>query len=170
MDEIQYSRFNPITIIRHLVRALVLVFFVVIIISVFYQVLMRYVFGSPPSWTEEISRYSLVWLIFLASSMCIRKSRHFNVDYITQIMSRKILYILTLFLNILIVLFLSIVFYYGLFVTRGAFGTTSPALGIQMGYVQLIFPIGVGVNLMEVAIIIYELLKYGPDRVVSYEN
>ena len=33
---------------------------------VIYQVGARYLFGSPPSWTEELARFLQVWLVLLA--------------------------------------------------------------------------------------------------------
>jgi TRAP-type C4-dicarboxylate transport system permease small subunit len=170
MDEIQYSGYHPITIIRKLIKYVILILFAVIVVAVFYQVLMRYIFGSPPAWTEELSRFSLVWLIILSSSVCIRKSRHFNVDYITQMFSRRGLLVLNMFLTLLVVLFLSVVMYYGFLSMLRAFDTTSPAMQISMGYVQLIFPLGIGANLMEAIVLLVEMLKYGPDRLVSSEN
>jgi len=164
MDEIQYSRYNPISIIRQLIKGIILVLFVVICFSVFYQVVLRYIFQAPPTWTEEVARFSLVWLVLLGSSVCIRKGRHFNVDYVTHLMSKRIIYILSIVLNVLIVLFLSVAFYYGIIVMIRSFNITSPALGIRMAYVQMVFPIGFGVMLMEAVLIIYELFKCGMDR------
>ena len=170
MEEVQYSRFNPITIIRHIIKLLLLVLFVVIIFSVAYQVVSRYVFEAPPAWTEEVARFSLVWLVLLGSSVCIRKSRHFNVDYVTQLMSERTKFYLNLTLNVLVVLFLSVALYYGIQVMSRSFYITSPALGIPMAYVQMIFPIGFGTMLMEAMIIIYEQIKYGPDRLSASES
>ncbi|MDY7027940.1 MAG: TRAP transporter small permease [Spirochaetota bacterium] len=167
MEEIQYSPFNPITIIRKILKIVILVLFTVIIFSVFYQVVSRYVFQAPPSWTEEVARFSLVWLIILGSSVCIRKSRHFNVDYITHLMSKRTVYILNLFLNLLIVGFIAVALYYGIEVMANSFDTTSPALGIPMGHVYLVFPIGFGTMLMEAILLVYELIKYGPDRIAE---
>lgn len=167
MEEIQYSRFNPITIVRRIIKAAILILFVVIIFAVAYQVISRYVFQAPPSWTEEVARFSLVWLVMLGSSVCIRKSRHFNVDYVTQLMSQKTIYILTIALHVLIVFFLSVGLYYGTMVMARSFYIISPALQIPMAYVQFVFPIGFGAMLMEAVIIIFELIKYGPDRIVE---
>jgi len=167
MDEIQYSRFNPITIIRRIIKVIILVLFLIIIFSVFYQVVSRYVFQAPPSWTEEVARFSLVWLVLLGSSVCIRKSRHFNVDYVTQLMSKKTVYRLSIVLHLLIICFLAVAMYYGMMVMRRSFNITAPALGIPMAYIFMIFPIGFSVMLMEAILIIYELLKYGTDRLTE---
>ncbi len=170
MEEIQYSRYNLISIIRKVIKFVILVLFIVIIFSVAYQVISRYVFQAPPSWTEEVARFSLVWLVILGSSVCIRKSRHFNVDYITQLMSKRTVYLLTIALHVLIVFFLSVALYYGITVMSRSFQIISPALQIPMAYVQMIFPIGFGAMLMEAIIIIYELIKYGPERLTETDS
>ena len=165
MEEIRYPRFHPVTLIRYIIKIALLILSGVIIFSVFYQVVSRYVFQAPPDWTEEVARFSLVWLVLLGSSVCIRKSRHFNVDYITQGMSKNTVYALKLFLSALIVFFLSYALYYGTVLMSRSFLITAPALGISMGYVYLIFPIAFGAMLMEAIILIYELIKYGPARI-----
>jgi TRAP-type C4-dicarboxylate transport system permease small subunit len=164
MREFHYPRFHPVTIIRNIMRLVLIFLLIVIIFTVFYQVVLRYVFQAPPDWTEEVARFSLVWLVLLGSSACIRKSRHFNVDYVTQLMSERTIYFLTLILHLLIVAFLAVAFYYGTLVMSRSFSITSPALGVPMGYVQLIFPLGFGMMLLEAVLIVYELLRYGPDR------
>ena len=50
---------------------------------VIYQVGARYLFGSPPSWTEELARFLQVWLVLLASPICVRRGMHLAVDYVT---------------------------------------------------------------------------------------
>ena len=42
------------------------------VIVVFAQVIWRFVFDSPFSWSEELARYLQVWLILLMSAVCIR--------------------------------------------------------------------------------------------------
>jgi hypothetical protein len=36
-----------------------------------------------------------------------------------------------------------------------------------MGQVYLVFPIGFGTMLMEAILLVYELIKYGPDRIAE---
>ena len=60
-------------ILRKITEKVIFSLFVVLVAVVFYQVLARYAFNSPPSWTEELARYCQVWIILLTSSICIRK-------------------------------------------------------------------------------------------------
>ena len=40
------------------------------------QVVSRYVFGKPLTWSEELARYMFVWLALLGSAWCGRNHIH----------------------------------------------------------------------------------------------
>lgn len=40
----------------------------VMVLSIMYQVVARYIFASPPIWTEELARYAMVWAGLLGAS------------------------------------------------------------------------------------------------------
>lgn len=48
--------------------------------SVFLQFFTRYVLNNSLAWTEEIAVNCLVGVVFLGSVMCVRLSRHIQVD------------------------------------------------------------------------------------------
>ncbi|RUA22609.1 TRAP transporter small permease subunit [Billgrantia gudaonensis] len=48
---------------EHIETYLATVALVVFASLVIFQVVMRYIFNSPPSWSEEIARYALVWFV-----------------------------------------------------------------------------------------------------------
>ncbi|BAF88415.1 putative C4-dicarboxylate ABC transporter permease protein [Azorhizobium caulinodans ORS 571] len=47
---------------------------------VFLQFFTRYVLNDSYAWTEEVASYTLVGVVFLGSAMCVRLSRHIQVD------------------------------------------------------------------------------------------
>lgn len=46
------------------------------------QFFTRYVLNNSLAWTEEIAIYALVVVVFLGSSLCVRASRHIQVDFL----------------------------------------------------------------------------------------
>jgi TRAP-type C4-dicarboxylate transport system permease small subunit len=52
---------------------------------IFFQVLMRYVFNSSLSWSEELARYLYVWQTWLAASYAVKKGRHLRVTSLVDI-------------------------------------------------------------------------------------
>ncbi len=49
-------------------------------VVIFAQVIARYVFDSSFSWSEEISRYLFVWMIYLGISYAVKMDKHIRVD------------------------------------------------------------------------------------------
>jgi tripartite ATP-independent transporter DctM subunit len=41
--------------------------------STLFQIIARYVFSNPVTWSEELSRFAFIWLTFLAAAVAIRK-------------------------------------------------------------------------------------------------
>lgn len=48
------------------------------------QVVVRYVFNSAFSWTEELARYSFVWATMCGSTIATKKVSHATMDFIVQ--------------------------------------------------------------------------------------
>lgn len=51
------------------------------------QFFTRYVLNDSLAWTEEIAIYCLVVVVFLGSAMCVRQSRHIQVDFLYRYLS-----------------------------------------------------------------------------------
>ncbi|MGL4727638.1 MAG: TRAP transporter small permease [Bosea sp. (in: a-proteobacteria)] len=49
---------------------------------VFLQFFTRYVLNNSFAWTEEIAVYCLIAIVFVGSAMCVRISRHIQVDFL----------------------------------------------------------------------------------------
>lgn len=59
---------------------------VVLVGSVAYGVLMRYVFGNPQSWVNELAVALFVWQLFLASAGAARQHMHLGVDALVTLL------------------------------------------------------------------------------------
>jgi TRAP-type C4-dicarboxylate transport system permease small subunit len=46
------------------------------------QFFTRYVLNDSFAWTEEIAIYALIAVVFLGSALCVRASRHIQVDFL----------------------------------------------------------------------------------------
>lgn len=56
---------------------------------VIVQVVMRYVFGSPLTWSEELARYALVWFVWIAGSYAVRYERHVKFSVLVEAIGRR---------------------------------------------------------------------------------
>lgn len=58
--------------------------FSVLIVAVTVQVVGRSVFNSSPPWTEELTRYAMLWMIACAAGLSFRSGDLVNVDILSE--------------------------------------------------------------------------------------
>ena len=51
---------------------------VVVIASVTYGVVMRYLFGDPPVWTNELAGIAFTWMVFFGTAVAVSLLVHFT--------------------------------------------------------------------------------------------
>ena len=64
---------------------------------VFFQVIMRYVFSQPVSWSDEIAQYAMLWSVYLSVSWAVRERAHIRVMNFINLFSKKVALGLTIF-------------------------------------------------------------------------
>ena len=156
---VQTIGFKLLNIVRKMNEIAIMALFTIIICTVFLQVVARYVFNSPPAWSEEMARYCQVWMVLLTSSICIRKGSHLAVDYLTHHLSGRLKRWLGIFSHKLIVLYLSAVLYYGFVLVKVGQFQYSPAMEIRMSLMYLVFPIAYSMMLIEAVLVTVGLMK-----------
>lgn len=55
-----------------------------IFLIVQYEVVLRFVFDSPTSWSHEVSTFAICWVGFLAAGYVLRLGRQLEVDILTS--------------------------------------------------------------------------------------
>jgi len=106
-------------------------------------VVMRYVFNNSLIWSEEVCRFSFVWISLLSTGYAVNHGGHLMVDILTMF-EEKIPGItkgLELIINIIWVAF-CIYFAKEGFITAASSMQLSPALSIPMTFVYAAVPTG----------------------------
>ena len=120
------------------------------LISVCWQVLTRYVFATPSSFTDELARYLLIWIGTLGAAYTSGKRMHLAIDLFPSKLEGRSKYRLMIFINILIMIFALTTMVIGgsrlVYITY-SLGQTSAAMQIPLAYVYTIIPIS-GVMIM----------------------
>lgn len=71
----------------HIEQFLAAVALLVIVCTMGSQVVARYAFGTPFSWSEEVARLALIWMTFMAAAFVMQERRHITVDVISARLS-----------------------------------------------------------------------------------
>lgn len=56
---------------------------------IFMQVVMRYVFHSSLSWSEEFGRYAFIWLTWLSTGYAVHHKRHLRIEVLPDFFQKR---------------------------------------------------------------------------------
>jgi len=59
-------------------------------LDIFYQFFTRYALNDSASWTEEIARYLLICVVFIALAWSVRTNRHIHVDFFYRLLPERV--------------------------------------------------------------------------------
>jgi len=123
---------------ENLEQILMTVLLIAMAVILLIQVVSRYVFGNPLSWTEEIARYLFIWSAFISVCLCTRKCISIKIDQFIKMFSERGMAMFKLLnLTLSLILFVYLIPYaYKYLVATIESGQVSPACGIPMYYVQ----------------------------------
>ena len=111
------------------------------VLIIFGQVIFRYVFRAPPFWTEELARYIFTWVCFLGAAYVLKNKGNITLSFIYKYIPQHFLFYYKQLINILILFTIVILVYYGIKSCINIYGIVSPALGINMVYVNAALPV-----------------------------
>ncbi|MEL7624403.1 MAG: TRAP transporter small permease [Clostridiales bacterium] len=124
-----------------ILRALVAILFAVMVVVVFAQVYTRFLTDNSLVWSEELSRFSMIWMVFLASVLTFNSNDHIIVDALITFLKGTARAVLLIISKVMVLL-------YSVFIVIGATQflpvvaiQTSTVLRWQMSLVYSIIPI-----------------------------
>ena len=132
------------TIFNALGKVLNFVIFILmalIVIIVFTNVICRYFIGSAIAWSEEVSRFMLIWLSFLGAILAYIRDEHLGLDIVVKKLSVKAAAIVGIITDLLIVYALWLIISGGYSLAQQSMDWLSPATSTPYGYVYLAVPI-----------------------------
>lgn len=107
-----------------------------------YQVVTRYVFNNPSSFSEELLTYSFAWLSMFAAALVFGERDHMRLAYFADKLTGKQGMRLSIAVECIILIFTVLVLVYGgISITKLTMTQMTASLGIPMGYVYMIMPV-----------------------------
>jgi TRAP-type C4-dicarboxylate transport system permease small subunit len=129
-----------------------------LVMAVTWQVVSRYLFASPSSWTEEIARFLLIWIGTLGAAWAFRCNLHIGLDLLPKRLTGAAARNLHWFTLAVIILFATAVLVVGgssLVYLTWDLRQYSAVLGLPISIVYSVIP------LTGVLIVIYSLAAFG---------
>ncbi|MGI6224967.1 MAG: TRAP transporter small permease [Peptococcales bacterium] len=121
------------------IARLVFIIIVGLVVVATAQVVFR-VFFTALSWSEELSRYLLVWGTFFGATLAHKRGYHIALTFAIEAFGSEMKKIFTIIINILSIVFFGFVIFYGTKMIEMQVFQISPALALPMKYVYLCIP------------------------------
>lgn len=130
-----------VDLIRRVVSALVIVFFVYMLLAVLVQVVGRY-FAVSIDWAAETATLAQVWMVLLAAGIAMRDNLHVRVDVLVNRLPEAVGRILALGVTVACLWFLSLTIMGSLALVEVGRIAVSPVLRLPMWIAYLCLPLG----------------------------
>ena len=139
-----------------LLKGVIALCLAVMVVLVFGNVVLRYAFNSGIAFSEELSRWLLVWMTFLGAIVALREHAHLGVDTLLLMLpplGRRICFLV----SYLLMLFASWLLISGSWQqTLINWNVTAPATGLSVG---LFYCIGLVFGVSAAVILIYDIVR-----------
>ena len=140
----------------------------VVAIAVFYQVFVRFFLTAvgvniSAPWTEELARYTLIWMVFLGAGIGVRHAQMIALEFAVRAVPDRLGVAVRYLVMAASIVFFAMLIWVGLqFVDLGR-TETSPVLGITKDWVYWAMPVGMAVMIVNSLALIAETVLEGRD-------
>ncbi|MFM2482527.1 TRAP transporter small permease [Celerinatantimonas sp. YJH-8] len=126
------------------VAAICIVVMASLVICVVWQVFSRWVLNAPSTFTDEIARFSMIWVGLLGAAYTVGAQRHLAIDLFIAHLTGTKARVATIYTNLCILAFsASAMIWGGIHLATRVYqsGQVSPAMQVPMAYVYVVLPL-----------------------------
>jgi TRAP-type C4-dicarboxylate transport system permease small subunit len=118
-----------------------MVFLLITVFLISFQVLNRYFLHLPVAWTEEMTRYAFVWLCLLGAVRGVRDNTHIKVDIFVNIMSLKVQRIFDIVIGMIVIILLISLIVSGLELLPVTLHRRASTIDVSLFYLYVSIPL-----------------------------
>lgn len=141
-----------------------------LVVVITYSVFGRQVLRIAVPWSEEVGAGLMAWMVLLGSAAAWYHRRHLVVDVVLRRVSRRVLYVFSIIIELSSLLLLAIAFWGSLSMMSVSANNSTTALGISYSYLYLALVIGLGAMILFSLIHIGRLFIHGESVLPRYQS
>jgi len=115
----------------------IVVSLVTMVVLVFTNAFLRYIFDSSIPASEELSRFLFIWVSFLGAIAAFKDKKHVGVDFLVDKFKGTPKLVIELTGNVIMLLILGVIFFGGIEFFRITAESRSVATGIPFGFISI---------------------------------
>ena len=135
--------------IQNIINTITGIMLFTMVCIVFVQVIMRYLMGHSISWSEELTRYMFVWMIYAGVNLGIKFGIQIKIDVVDMIFKGNAIKTVRILEHILTIVAILFAAYGSIMLIKVGFRATSPSLHVPMWIMYMVFPVGFLLDLVE---------------------
>lgn len=116
-------------------------------------------------WAEEVSRYTSIWVVFIAAGLGVRFWIHLNVDLFTVMLPDSVQRPLMVFCLLLTMAFQGVLIWFGTLLTISNHAQQSASLQMPMSFAYAAIPVGALIMFCETARLIVREVRGQPREI-----
>ena len=124
--------------VRWVLAALMLVMTVLI----GWQVIARFIVGESLTFSEEVSRFVMVWLVLLGAAYAAKNGRLMKVDIVEHMLSGRAKSTVIMVAGVLSIVFYLVLVVFGFFIVSAVSYQMTPATEVSMSIPMAALPVG----------------------------
>lgn len=148
---------GSIDLLNRWVFNILALFFGLVTLLTIYQVFARYILNSPLVWSEEIVRYSMIWIVLLGTAVALRKGLLISVEIVLHIVPKKVKKIMEFIIILLNIAFLFILVRYGLIMIEVTSGQSVGALDLPVSIMYYAAPVAGVLGIINAIAVLIEI-------------
>ena len=137
------------------------------------QVISRYVFSTPFTWTEELARFALLWFAFVSAGFVMARRIHIAVDLVASKLGRKGAIVMDTVALVTVVVTSGVMAWAGAGFAAGASRLAAPATSLPMSLVYASAALGFGLICLHAVLHVYLNIRHPelvPDAMENLER
>lgn len=124
----------------------------VMVVSMIWQVIGRYLFSRAPGWTEEASRFLMLWVTMLGAAAALRSGAHLSVTSLVDALPPRALTVALALRDAALVGAAGLVVWYGFLFAQLNAAQESAAMEIPMSVPYAALPVGAALIIVMVVL------------------
>ena len=150
---------KAIDTVNKIVKYVIGFFLGIMVILIFFQVLFRFILPFSVPWLEELARYLMLYITFLAAAIALRHQQLISVEVLSEFLSQNNRRILKILVNVVCIVFFILLLQQGIKMLSNVATQQSPALQLPMSIPYAIIPMGALLLIMNGIAVIIELVS-----------
>ncbi|WP_338946764.1 TRAP transporter small permease [Fusobacterium canifelinum] len=131
---------KTVQILDKLEEAILVGMFTLMVIIIFVQVIMRYIFNNSLSWSEELGKFLFVWISWLGISIGAKRKEHIKITMFIDRCSPQLKFMCDILSEFVVLVICAITAYYGveLVISQSQIFFAGIKISMSWGYLSVV--------------------------------